>query len=56
MASMQNKRRDRDVMKLLVSSYKVELVDENRMSELIVNFPGPTDSPYANVSLVDGLA
>ena len=47
---MQNKRRDKDVMRLLVSSYQVELVDENRMSEIIVSFPGPPDSPYAGVS------
>lgn len=34
-------------MKLLVSSYKVELPDESKMSEIIVNFPGPQESPYA---------
>ena len=50
MVSMTNKRRDKDVMKMLVSSYKVELVDENRMSEIVVDFPGPQDSPYAGVS------
>jgi len=43
---MNNKRRDRDVMKIMVSGYKVELPDETKMSELIVDFPGPPDSPY----------
>ena len=51
MVTAQNRRRDKDVMKLLVSSYKVELPDETKMNEIIVNFPGPTESPYANVSI-----
>mmetsp|Transcript_37612 Transcript_37612/g.45771 ORF Transcript_37612/g.45771 Transcript_37612/m.45771 type:complete len:229 (-) Transcript_37612:221-907(-) len=46
MVSMANKRRDRDVMKIMVSGYKVELPDETKMSELILDFPGPKDSPY----------
>ena len=37
-------------MKILVSGYDVELPDENKMSEIIVDFPGPQDSPYAGVS------
>ena len=51
MVSVNNRRRDKDVMKILVSGYKVELPDENRMSEIIVDFPGPVDSPYAGVSI-----
>lgn len=50
MVSMSNKRRDKDVMKIMVSGYKVELPDESRMNEIIVNFPGPQDSPYKDVS------
>ena len=50
MVSMNNKRRDRDVMKIMVSGYKVELPDETKMSELVVDFPGPQDSPYVGVS------
>ena len=49
MVQMANKRRDRDVMKILVSGYKVELPDENKMNEVIVDFPGPKDSPYETV-------
>ena len=37
-------------MKILVSGYDVELTDENKMSEIIVDFPGPEDSPYVGVS------
>lgn len=47
---MSNKRRDKDVMKIMVSGYKVELPDESKMNEIIVNFPGPQDSPYKDVS------
>ena len=41
MVSAQNRRRDKDVMKILVSGYDVELPDESKMSEIIVDFPGP---------------
>ena len=47
---MTNKRRDKDVMKMLVSSYKVELVDENKMNEIVVDLAGPQGSAYAHVS------
>ena len=50
MVQARNKRRDKDVTKILVSGFDVELVDETKMNELIVNFPGPKDSPYENVS------
>jgi len=44
---MANKRRDRDVMRLMNSGFHVVLPDESKMSELIVDFPGPEESPYA---------
>ena len=45
-----NKRRDQDVTKIMVSGYHVELTDENKMNEMIVDFPGPKDSAYEGVS------
>lgn len=45
-----NKRREKDVMKLLVSEYDVTLPNESNLSEFIVNFPGPKESPYEGVS------
>ena len=45
-----NKRRDKDVMKLLVSEYDVHLVNENSNAEFIVKFFGPEESPYEGVS------
>mmetsp|Transcript_32045 Transcript_32045/g.95722 ORF Transcript_32045/g.95722 Transcript_32045/m.95722 type:complete len:194 (-) Transcript_32045:466-1047(-) len=41
-----SKRRDMDVMKLMMSDWKVELADESNMSEFYVEFHGPKDSPY----------
>lgn len=49
---MANKRRDRDVMRLMNSGFHVVLPDESKMSELIVDFPGPEESPYAGVSSI----
>ena len=46
----QNKRREKDVMKLLVSQYEVHLPNDSNTSEFIVKFNGPTDSPYEGVS------
>ena len=48
--AIANKRRHKDVTKILVSGYSVELVNEVRMDELVVNFNGPEDSPYVGVS------
>jgi hypothetical protein len=45
-----NKRREKDVMKLLVSEYDVQLINENTNSEFIVKFAGPKDSAYEGVS------
>jgi len=45
---VSNKRREKDVMKLLVSEYEVQMADENSSitTELIVKFQGPKESPY----------
>ena len=56
MVSMANKRRDRDVMKLMATGYNVVLPDENKMNEIIVDFPGPDESPYVGVSFIDSTA
>lgn len=45
-----NKRREKDIMKLLVSEYDVHVVNEATNSEFIVKFNGPKDSPYEGVS------
>lgn len=45
----KNKRKERDLMKLMMSNYEVILADENNSNDLFVIFEGPKDSPYENV-------
>jgi hypothetical protein len=48
-----NKRRDKDVTKILVSGYEVEITNEKTMNEFVVkNFQGPKDSPYEGVRAI----
>ena len=49
MNNKANKRKEKDVMKLLTSNYEVEIKDDN-MSEFTVIMDGPADSPYEGVS------
>ncbi|CAL5214854.1 unnamed protein product [Lathyrus oleraceus] len=43
--SSPSKRRDMDLMKLMMADYKVEIINDT-MQELFVEFHGPKDSPY----------
>ena len=51
MVSAVNKRKEKDVMKLLVSDYQVQVINEALNNEFIVKFCGPKDSPYEGVSI-----
>lgn len=51
-----NKRREKDVMKLLVSDFEVEMASESSNNEFLVKFCGPKDSPYEGVSYNDWLS
>eukprot|EP00271_Cylindrocystis_brebissonii_P018672 TRINITY_DN5401_c0_g1_i1.p2 TRINITY_DN5401_c0_g1~~TRINITY_DN5401_c0_g1_i1.p2 ORF type:complete len:184 (-),score=36.42 TRINITY_DN5401_c0_g1_i1:1682-2233(-) len=57
--SSPSKRREMDVMKLMMSDYKVEMINDG-MHEFYVEFIGPKNSPYENgawkvhVELPDG--
>lgn len=51
MVAAANKRREKDVMKLLVSDYDVQTINENTNSEFIVKFSGPKESAYEGVSI-----
>lgn len=47
MATMtQNKRRDMDVKKLIMSSYEVHIPDESCLSDFFVKFHGPKETCY----------
>ncbi|KAK4275090.1 hypothetical protein QN277_018229 [Acacia crassicarpa] len=43
--SSPSKRREMDSMKLMMSDYKVEMINDG-MQEFYVHFHGPKDSPY----------
>ncbi|KAK4741217.1 hypothetical protein SAY87_024805 [Trapa incisa] len=43
--SSPSKRREMDLMKLMMSDYKVEMINDG-MHEFYVEFHGPKDSPY----------
>ena len=45
----QNKRKERDVMKLLMSNYEVSLKDETNKNDMYVLFHGPKGSSYEGV-------
>ncbi len=51
MNQMEKKRKDRDLMKLMMSNYEVVVPNEQNSSEFYVNFKGPKESPYEEVSL-----
>ncbi|XWS35801.1 hypothetical protein CRYUN_Cryun20dG0027100 [Craigia yunnanensis] len=43
--SSPSKRREMDLMKLMMSDYKVEMINDG-MQEFYLHFSGPNDSPY----------
>jgi hypothetical protein len=45
-----NKRREKDVMKLMLSEYDVSLIDD-QTSEFFVTFEGPKESAYEGVQI-----
>uniref|UniRef100_A0A7S0G1R6 Ubiquitin-conjugating enzyme E2 H n=1 Tax=Rhodosorus marinus TaxID=101924 RepID=A0A7S0G1R6_9RHOD len=45
-ATSRTKRREFDIMKLLMADHEVALCDEDRRSELYVRFKGPKETPY----------
>jgi ubiquitin-conjugating enzyme E2 H len=51
-SNTQNKRKERDVMKLMMSNYEVNLTDENNQNDFYVIFVGPKESPYEGVNLL----
>lgn len=51
MNSSNNKRKERDLMKLMISNHEVHLADENNQNDLYVIFKGPKESPYDGVRI-----
>lgn len=46
---LNNKRKQRDLMKLMMSNYEVSCMDESNPNDLLVIFRGPEDSCYEGV-------
>jgi ubiquitin-conjugating enzyme E2 H len=51
MVSTNNKRKEKDLMKLMMSNYEVTLTEENKNNDFYVVFKGPKDTPYEEVTL-----
>ena len=49
--SITTKRKEKDVMKLLVSNYDVKVLDEVSNNDFLIKMKGPADSPYEGVIL-----
>lgn len=49
MVSVSNKRKEKDLMKLMMSNYEVSLTEENNLNDFNVIFSGPKDTPYEEV-------
>lgn len=50
MVSLNNKRKERDMMKLMMSNYEVTTSDEGNRFDFYVIFKGPSDSAYEGVT------
>jgi ubiquitin-protein ligase len=49
MVTISSKRKERDLMKLMMSNYEVTLASESKQNDFYVVFRGPVDSPYEGV-------
>jgi ubiquitin-protein ligase len=49
---MSSKRRDKDIMKLLISDYEVTVLDEKNNNDFQVKMHGPNNSPYEGVNQI----
>ena len=52
MVSVNSKRKERDLMRLMMSNYEVTITDEEKRYDFYVSFKGPKDSAYEGVSLL----
>ena len=51
MVTIANKRKERDITKLMMSNYEVTM-EEDRTNEFYVLFKGPSDSIYEGVNFL----
>jgi len=50
---MEKKRKERDLMKLMMSNYEVNVPNEQNSSDFYVKFKGPKESAYEGVLLIN---
>ncbi len=50
--NVNNKRKERDLMKLIMSNYEVKLAEEGNQNDFYVSFEGPKESPYEGVKII----
>ena len=50
MVTISNKRKERDLMKLMMSSYEVSITEESNKNDFYVDFKGPKESAYEGVN------
>ncbi len=49
MVTASNKRKERDIMKLMMSNYEVTMTDQGNQNDFYVVFKGPKESAYEGV-------
>ncbi len=49
MVSVSNKRKEKDLMKLMMSNYEVTTSDDSKQFDFYVKFEGPKESAYEGV-------
>jgi ubiquitin-protein ligase len=49
MVTPSNKRKERDIMKLMMSNYEVAMAEESNQNDFYVVFKGPKESAYEGV-------
>lgn len=50
MVTISNKRKERDLMKLMMSNYEVVMSEEVNKNDFYVTFNGPKESAYEGVN------
>jgi ubiquitin-protein ligase len=52
MLTISNKRKERDLMKLMINNYEVTMSDEEKKYDFYVKFQGPKESAYEGVKII----
>jgi ubiquitin-conjugating enzyme E2 H len=52
MVSINNKRKERDLMKLMMSNYDVTVIEDSKPFDFYVKFNGPKESAYEGVNRI----